>query len=608
MAACVSAAAIAGIVRGQEPGANRAAKAREMIGRAVAYLRSQQDAASGGWAVPPVAEGGEPGAGQPHYPAITALVMIAMLSDPGIQPDDAAVQSGVKYLLNHQRPDGGIYDRVLPSYNTSIALSALAKLDTSKSPPQVVAAISAAQQFLRGLQWSESGVATAGGDEAPHSIVKDHPYYGGVGYGKHGRPDNSNLGVMLQGLHDSGVSPDDAAFQRALTFLQRTQMLGSVNDMPYADGSRQGGFIYATVPNAESVEGRAGQSFAGMIEETLDDGTKISRLRCYGSMTYSGFKSYLYANLSHEDERVKAAFDWIRRNYTVEENPGLGTDGMYYYFVTMSRALAAWGEPTIQAIKPDGTTESRRWADDLIDRLAGLQNADGSFRSVDDRWMENNPVLITAYAGIALGEALRFASTGAQPEGGAAAPPEQKRRGDPYYLSTCAVCAQKLGMKGDTIDRLYDSRELCFCTDECRASFEADPPASTTRIDQVMIKDQLPHYPPGPSIVSGAALAEKPVDVIWNNRLFRLASDAERTVLLKDPERHLKALNESVIKAQTDGYGMTKCPVQGDFLVGDEIEITVVANRMIRLCCKKCVAKDPSQAGAIPGAGGLCQQ
>jgi squalene-hopene/tetraprenyl-beta-curcumene cyclase len=146
-----------------------------------------------------------------------------------------------------------------------------------------------------------------------------------------------------------------------------------------------------------------------MIEETLDDGTKVSRLRAYGSMTYAGFKSYVYAGLSRDDRRVLAALDWIKQNYTLTENPGAGTDGLYYYFVTFARALDAYGEPVLMTVPPGGTrgVEPRDWANDLIDRLAELQNEDGSFQSVDDRWMENNPVLITAYAVLALEHAAR---------------------------------------------------------------------------------------------------------------------------------------------------------------------------------------------------------
>jgi squalene-hopene/tetraprenyl-beta-curcumene cyclase len=145
-----------------------------------------------------------------------------------------------------------------------------------------------------------------------------------------------------------------------------------------------------------------------MIETTLPDGTKASRLRAYGSMTYAGFKSYIFANLDRDDPRVTTAYDWIRRNYTLQENPGTGTDGMYYYFVTFARALDAWGLPTIETLAEGGApVETRDWASDLIARLAELQNPDGSFQVIDDRWMEDNPVLITAYALLALQHAVR---------------------------------------------------------------------------------------------------------------------------------------------------------------------------------------------------------
>jgi squalene-hopene/tetraprenyl-beta-curcumene cyclase len=190
-------------------------------------------------------------------------------------------------------------------------------------------------------------------------------------------------------------------------------MLDGVNDMAFAKGSKQGGFVYATVENADSVDSPPanwGDSEAGKFEETMDDGTKVSKWRCYGSMTYAGFKSYVYAALPRNDLRVQAALGWIRKNYTLEENPGLGGNGMYYYYVAFARALNAWGEPTLDipttSKDADGKEvtkiEKHDWGNDLVDRLAKLQNEDGSFKSLDKRWMEDNPELITAYALIAL--------------------------------------------------------------------------------------------------------------------------------------------------------------------------------------------------------------
>lgn len=370
-------------------------KAAAIADKAMAYLRSQQDAKTGGWSVPK--EG-------PAYPAITALVINGMLLQPGVDQKDPAVAAGAKYILGFRQPDGGIYDKILASYNTAICLSALSKLDT----PEAKAAIKPAQDFLKSLQFGE-GARTEGPLAAETGKVgKDHPYYGGVGYGRSGRPDLSNTTFFLQAMHDSGVPGDDPAFQRALVFLARTQMIEkgtdgkTINDMPYAKGSRQGGFIYSTSEGKEKVG--TGQTNGGMIEETMDNGEKVSRLRAYGSMTYAGFKSLIYAQLPPDDPRVLAALDWISKNYTLKENPGVGPEGLYYYFLTFARAMHARGAATVP-VQGDDKTEQRDWANDLIDRLAEMQNEDGSFRSVHDRWLENNPVLIAAYSLIALGEA-----------------------------------------------------------------------------------------------------------------------------------------------------------------------------------------------------------
>jgi squalene-hopene/tetraprenyl-beta-curcumene cyclase len=402
-AAVISLVVVPAALLGQTPA--QKATADEMLDRAISWLRTQQDEASGGWAVNPRG---------PSFPAITGLVLSGMMMQPGIDSGDPAVQRGLTYILSHRQDDGGIYDRMLASYNTAICLSALARIDDDRARE----AIGPAQNFLRGLQFSETSLVEGAAAGETQRVSRDHPFYGGVGYGRHGRPDLSNLTFFVQAMHDSGVPSDDPAFQRALVFLSRTQMHEAVNDMPYAQGSLQGGFIYATAETGAQVAeepGRVpGQSFAGTIEETLSDGTRASRLRAYGSMTYAGFKSYLYADLPRSDQRVQFAYDWIRRNYTLDENPGIGTDGLYYYFVTFARALDALGQETLEVVGDGDIAERRAWAGDLIDRLAGLQNEDGSFRSVDDRWMEDNSVLITAYAVLSLQHAVRGNRTRAQ--------------------------------------------------------------------------------------------------------------------------------------------------------------------------------------------------
>lgn len=374
-------------------------QAEALADKAAAWLKSQQDE-SGGWNVPPK-DSEDPTTAHPHYPGITGLVLTGLVLDPDQKHDELVITSGAKYLLNWQQPDGGIYDRVLPSYNTSLSLSALARI----RQPWAQDAVKPAVRFLKSLQWSEASDPSIGGDEASKPVAKEHPFYGGVGYGRHGRPDGSNLNFFMQAMQDAGVPSDDPAIKRAMVFLQRLQMLDEANDMPYADGSRQGGFVYATTPDGESVDSKPGQSHAGSMEETLDDGTKVSKLRAYGTMTYAGFKSYLYADLAKDDVRVTSALNWIRDHYTLTENPGMDTAGLYYYYVAFARALGAWGQPRLD-VRFEGKVANRDWANDMIDELAKLQNDDGSFKSVNKRWMEDNPVLITAYSLIALRTAI----------------------------------------------------------------------------------------------------------------------------------------------------------------------------------------------------------
>ena len=182
--------------------------------------------------------------------------------------------------------------------------------------------------WLRASQW-----------QAEDQISPEEDWYGGVGYGKHGRPDLSNTQMMLEALHDAGVSPEDPAIQEALVFVSRSQNLKTTNPSAWAQaGPNDGGFIYTPANGGESMasqyvgEGRYGELLVG---------SDPRRLRSYGSMTYAGFKSLLHAGLNQNDPRVDAAMGWIRRNWTLEENPGVGQQGLYYYFHALSRALSA---------------------------------------------------------------------------------------------------------------------------------------------------------------------------------------------------------------------------------------------------------------------------
>jgi squalene-hopene/tetraprenyl-beta-curcumene cyclase len=303
-------------------------------------------------------------------PGITAIVASALLRN-GRTVNDPVVADALKYLEGHLHEDGGIYQEGsrYKNYETSLAIVAFQLANKDGRYNELLAG---AEKFVKAQQWDE--------DEG-HDISSMS--YGGAGYGSHQRPDLSNTSFLIDALHEIGRGDDDPALQKALLFVSRCQNLESEhNTSPFADKINDGGFYYTIAAG--------GQSQAG---QTPDGG-----LRSYGSMTYAGLKSMIYAGVSRDDPRVKAAYDWIRKHYTVTENPGMGDNGLYYYYHTFAKALSTIGDEHV--IAADG--KSHDWRAELAEQLISLQKDDGSWINNNSRWLEGDPNLVTAYSLLAL--------------------------------------------------------------------------------------------------------------------------------------------------------------------------------------------------------------
>jgi len=190
--------------------------------------------------------------------------------------------------------------------------------------------------------------------------------------------------------------------------------------------------------------------------------------------------------------------------------------------------------------------------------------------------------LVLAILPVALLLGACAATPSAEPS---ASPPS----GDGYYLPTCAACDTLLGTRGEALDVVHRGRALRFCTQACADRVRTDPDGVHAFADAKMRDDQRSHYPLDTSIVSGVSLGPAPIEVIVGNRLFRLASRDEVAPLLRDSKVVFERLDRAVCEAQSPRYAMQhKCPVQGDILPGDTMIDLVVANRMIRVCCRRC--------------------
>ncbi|HUQ89652.1 MAG TPA: prenyltransferase/squalene oxidase repeat-containing protein, partial [Vicinamibacterales bacterium] len=298
-----------------------------------------------------------------NHPGVTAMVAAALLKQTGVPREKSLQTTGktLDYLKSLAKPDGGIYEKVIPHYITSTAVQALA----AGGRPGDKATIEKARAYLAEHLLDEG-----------EGVQKNDKFYGGLGYGgtsDGGIADIISLEYGLRALKDAELPANDAAWQKAIQFLQRTQNSKETNDQGWT--GTDGGFVY--YPGYSQVEATTAS---------------------YGSGTYAGLLSYSWANLQKNDRRVQNALKWIAANYTVEENPGIGTKALYYYYMVFAKALHAMGDNAIV----DTKGVSHNWREDLGRKLLAVQNADGSWVNSNPAEMQGNKVLVTSFTMMAI--------------------------------------------------------------------------------------------------------------------------------------------------------------------------------------------------------------
>ena len=288
-----------------------------------------------------------------------------------------AIEKGNEYLKSKQNPEGYWAQ---PSYPALTALAVTAYMrdpaNQGKPIPEYIRKgydfVLKSQKedgsiFNRGMSSYNTAVCmmallAANKEEYAPAILKgraylikqqnhfapDNPYNGGIGYGDKKAPpiaDLSNTSLALEAIY----------------YSQKLAKDGKYGEQPDLDWNAATEFIN----------------------------------RC---MTYAGMQSLIYANVDKNDPRVKLALKWLENSYNLDENPGMGIQGLYYYYQAMSKALSAMGIDTL-------TLEDGRkvdWRDELANKLISIQKSDGSWVNTNNRWWEADPVLVTSYCVLAL--------------------------------------------------------------------------------------------------------------------------------------------------------------------------------------------------------------
>ena len=308
-----------------------------------------------------------------NLPAFTALALYAHMGAPdqqGKMPEH--IKKGYAYLNSKVHRDGGIYGKGLATYNTSLAMMALA----ASGDPAYNKTIKNARLFLINLQT----------DWKPGPDGKPNIMNGGIGYGgSYPHSDMSNTHLALHAIRTADfilkdadvVAKTDLDWAAATKFISACQNHISTNPLPEA--GNDGSFVYFP-----------GNSKAG----TEKGPSGRETLRGYGSMSYAGLLSLIHARVDADDPRVKAVKKWLANNYTLEENPGLGKQGLFYYYHTMAKALAAANVDTLEL--KDGSKVN--WRKELATKIVQLQRENGSWANENSRWLESQPDLVSAYA------------------------------------------------------------------------------------------------------------------------------------------------------------------------------------------------------------------
>jgi squalene-hopene/tetraprenyl-beta-curcumene cyclase len=321
----------------------------EALAKGRAFLLARQDK-TGAWS-------------DPQIPALTALSVWA-LSGLEDAPREA-ISNGVAFVLSTQRPDGGFYvpkpgrgGSGLGNYNTSVCLSGL--FASGLAP---VGAMLRAREYIASSQ-----------------LTGDDTMAGGFGYDRVSRrryADLSNTAYALDAMRRTEALEElrpagrrvDLAWDKALSF---------VGALVSKDGADAGGAAY----NERTPQAGSRTNAAGRVS-----------LRAYGSMTYAAVLSMCHATLDRSDPRVRESLSYCERHWTLDENPGMGSQGLYYYYDILARALAAAGVERVGG---------RDWRKALSDKLISLQKPDGSWSNANNRFWESDPVLCTSFAMLVL--------------------------------------------------------------------------------------------------------------------------------------------------------------------------------------------------------------
>jgi squalene-hopene/tetraprenyl-beta-curcumene cyclase len=340
-------------------------------------------------------------------PSLTPLVLRTLLTLPAHPAAavgegsarwelEAGCRKGAAYLASQVQPDGSIaagpQGMAYPVYTSAGAVGVLSEPGNARHRKARDAwlAYLRERQLTEDLGWQPDDKPFGGWGYSPRVPRKPEP----------GEPlpplTESNLSATvfaLEALQAAGVKADDAVFQKALVFVRRCQNYchdPEQREAAYDDG----GFFFIYDDPVRNKAGSSGLDRAGR-----------QRYSSYGSTTADGLRALMLCGRPADDPRVAAVRAWLEANFRSNSHPGKYAEDRehnrgavyYYYCCSVARALLA---ARLEELR---TTRGQvRWAEELADELVRRQRPDGSWINPLVPQREDDPLVATALAGLAL--------------------------------------------------------------------------------------------------------------------------------------------------------------------------------------------------------------
>jgi hypothetical protein len=338
--------------------------------RSVAWVFTKQ-AKDGGWH-------SETYGSQRSGASITALVLYALSRDPDGIPKSqrkdverafAFLRRGIGKKGFVVAPDGTLD---YPLYSTAMTLIAARRLRLSEKLP------AAEHRKLVAFLISEQLTERKG-------FKPDQPDYGGwdllAGSGARGVTSGTNVSVssfVLEALRDEKGPAAKRAMKLAAKWVAGCQNFPT-----------DGGFFFH--PKRSHLGNKA-----------LWTDREGKHPRSYGTATCDGLHCLLASGISKSDKRFRAGVDWLQRHPAVKFVPGfekapksLGwKEGLRYYYAFRLAPLL----PLLDA------KEAAKRRAELVTVLSQSQKKGGRWQSESARMREDDPLIATCFAIIALAE------------------------------------------------------------------------------------------------------------------------------------------------------------------------------------------------------------